>query len=75
MTQPAIITASLVDVRNLNTEKSVKLTLHVPAELAGSVFEAFGWPTATNPVPVVLARLNPDAKPTHQRPAPRVATG
>ena len=63
MNAPAAITASLVDVRNLNTEKSVKLTLHVPAELAEAVFAAFGWPTATNPVPVALARLVSPAEP------------
>ncbi len=63
MSAPAAITASLVDVRNINTEKSVKLTLHVPAELAGAVFAAFGWPTATAPVPVALARLQPVANP------------
>lgn len=60
MTKPAAIEAQLVDVRNLGTEKCVKLTLHVPSELAMQVVDAFGWPTNTNPVPVALARLNPD---------------
>lgn len=68
---PAAIVASLVDVRNLNTEKSVKLTLHVPAEQAGMVFEAFGWPTATNPVPVALARLHSPAEPIAKPEAPK----
>lgn len=71
MTAPAAIVASLVDVRNLNTEKSVKLTLHVPAEQAGMVFEAFGWPTATNPVPVALARLHIPAEPIAKPEAPK----
>lgn len=57
----AAIQAQLVDVRNLGTEKCVKLTLHVPAELAMQVVDAFGWPTNVNPVPVALARLNLNA--------------
>jgi len=58
MSAPAAITAQLVDVRNVGMHKCIKLTLHVPAELAGQVMAAFGWPTSVDPVPVALARLN-----------------
>lgn len=61
MNAPAAIQAQLVDVRNLGTEKCVKLTLHAPVEIAAQIFEAFGWPTAVNPVPVALARLDLNA--------------
>lgn len=57
MQKPAAIAAQLVDVRNVGMHKVVKLTVHVPEEQAGLVFEAFGWPTTSNPVPVALARL------------------
>lgn len=62
MDQPAAITAELVDVRNVGMHKCIKLTLHVPAERASEVMAAFGWPTAVDPVPVALARLNLEAK-------------
>lgn len=58
----AIITGSLVNMRNVGTHKSVALTVHVPEELAQQVIAAFGWPTAATPVAVALARLNPNAK-------------
>lgn len=57
MTEAAIISGSLVDVRNVGTHKSVKLTIHVPEELAMKVMEAFGWPTGVSPVAVAIARL------------------
>jgi hypothetical protein len=57
MKNAVAISAQLVDIRNVGHNKSVKLTLHVPAEQAGMVMEAFGWPTAVDPVPVALARL------------------
>lgn len=60
MTKPAAIMGSLVDARNVGTHKSVKLTVHVPAELAMQVFEAFGWPTMVEPVAIAIARLDPD---------------
>ena len=52
------VMGSLVDARNVGTHKSVKLTVHVPAELAMKVFESFGWPTMAEPVAVAIARLN-----------------
>lgn len=59
MTEAAIIAGALVDVRNVGTHKSVKLTIHVPEEHATRVVAAFGWPTGVNPVSVAIARLNP----------------
>ena len=54
----AVITASLVDVRNVAQHKCVRLEVHVPVEQAGEVMAAFGWPTMVDPVPVELARLD-----------------
>jgi hypothetical protein len=61
MNAPAAIQAQLVDVRNVSSHKCVRLEIHVPAEQAGHVMAAFGWPTMAEPVPVALARLNPEA--------------
>ena len=58
MKSRAVISASLVDVRNIAVHKSVRLEIHVPAEQAGLVLQAFGWPTAADPVPVAIARLD-----------------
>ena len=58
MTDKAAIAAQLVDVRNVGQHKAIKLTVHVPAEQAGLVMAAFGWPTMADPVPVALARLD-----------------
>jgi hypothetical protein len=57
MSNLAAIQAQLVDIRNVGSLKSLKLTLHVPEEHALKAIEAFGWPTGANPVPVALARL------------------
>lgn len=57
MSAPAAIQAQLVDVRNVSSHKCVRLEIHVPAEQAGAVMAAFGWPTMADPVPVALARL------------------
>lgn len=57
MSDKAAITASLVDVRNIAAHKCVRLELHVPAEQAPLVMQAFGWPTMVDPVPVAVARL------------------
>lgn len=56
--QPALVIAgALVDVRNINTHKVVRLSIEVPAERAGAVLQAFGWPTGVDPIPVAIARL------------------
>jgi len=68
---PAAITAQLVDVRNVAAHKSVRLELHVPAEQAGLVMAAFGWPTMADPVPVALARLHSPAEPIAKPEAPK----
>lgn len=60
---PAAVSASLVDIRNVSTHKVVRLELHVPAEQAPLVMQAFGWPTMVAPIPVAVARLNGEAKP------------
>jgi hypothetical protein len=62
-TKPAAITAQLVDVRNIATHKCVRLEIHVPAEQAGLVLAAFGWPTMVDPIPVAIARLDTDVAP------------
>ena len=60
MTKPLAICANLVDVRNIAAHKCVRLEIHVPVEQAGAVMEAFGWPTMVSPVPVAIARLDPE---------------
>ena len=57
MSDAAIIQGSLIDVRNAGQHKEVILKIAVPAELAMRVLDAFGWPTAVNPVSVAVARL------------------
>ena len=57
MNDAAVIGGSLVDVKNFNTDKSVRLVIDVPAELALRVIEIFGWPTRADPIPVAVARL------------------
>ena len=42
MSDRAAISAQLVDIRNIGMHKSVKLTLHVPAEQAELVMKIFG---------------------------------
>lgn len=54
------ISASLVDVRNVAQHKCVRLEIHVPVEQAALVMQAFGWPTMADPVPVAIARLDPE---------------
>jgi hypothetical protein len=58
MTDAAIIAGSLVDAKNVNTHKVMRLIIDVPAENALKVIAAFGWPTMVNPVCVAVARLN-----------------
>jgi hypothetical protein len=53
----AVIAGSLTDIRNVGVHKAIRLTVEVPAELAQGVLDAFGWPTAVQPVPVALARM------------------
>ena len=57
MSDAAVIQGSLVDVRNIGHDKAVVLKIHVPAERALAVIEAFGWPTQVSPVAVAIARL------------------
>lgn len=61
MSEPAAIAAQIVDIRNLGTQKVVKITVHAPQEEALAVIDAFGWPTAVDPVPVAIARLDLNA--------------
>jgi len=63
MTKLAAIEGQLVSIKNVSTHKSACLTIHVPEEYALKVIEAFGWPTMVAPVPVAIAKLDPNAKP------------
>ena len=53
----AVISGSLVDAKNVQTHKSVRLYIDVPAELGEQIVKMFGWPTMAAPVPVAIARL------------------
>lgn len=57
MADKPIIQASLVDTRNVGTDKELKIELRIPAEMATRFFEIFGWPTRVSPVPVALVPL------------------
>jgi hypothetical protein len=52
----AAIHGSLVGLKQVGAHKSIVLSIHVPEELATKVIDAFGWPTGTNPVEVVVFR-------------------
>ena len=52
---------TLTDVRNVNTTKSLKLTIEIPAERATTFISNFGWPTAANPITVAVALMVEDA--------------
>ena len=62
MTDAAIIAGSLVDAKNVNSHKCMRLIIDVPAENALKVIAAFGWPTMVNPVSVAVARLEEGAR-------------
>jgi len=55
---PLVIQGMLVDVKNINAHKCVRLSIDVSAELGAEIVSAFGWPTMVDPVNVVVARLN-----------------
>lgn len=61
MSDPAIIQGALVDAKNINVHKSIRLSIDVPAEQGALIVEAFGWPTMAEPVTVAVARLKPEA--------------
>jgi hypothetical protein len=58
----ALVLGSLVDVRNIDAHKALRLTIEVPAELAPQVMAVFGWPTRRAPVPVAVARMAGEQK-------------
>ena len=60
MNKPAAIIGSLVDARNVATHKCLRLVIDVPAEQAEHIIKVLGWPTQVNPIPVAVARLNPE---------------
>lgn len=64
MNPPAAIMGSLVDAKNVNAHKCVRLSIDVPSEHAAMVLAAFGWPTMADPIPVAIARLT--AEPERQ---------
>ncbi len=57
----AAIEAQLIDMRNVGTHKSLKLTIHIPEEQALQAIAAFGWPTGVQPVRIAIARLTEEA--------------
>lgn len=63
MSDHAAIAAQVVDIQNDRQHKGyIKVTLHVPAECGQQLTAAMGWPTYTTPVPVAIARLNPETE-------------
>lgn len=53
----AAIFGSLVDLKNVNSHKCVRMTIDIPAEKAAEIVTIFGWPTQAEPVPVAIARM------------------
>jgi hypothetical protein len=65
MTDLAAIAAQVVDIQNDRLHKGfIRVTVHVPVEQGHLLMAAMGWPTHTNPVPVAIARLNPETERT-----------
>ena len=69
---PAVIMGSLVKMASVGTHKSVVLSIHVPEEAAEQVIAAFGYPTGSRPVAVVVARLVEGVEPV-RGPEPEAA--
>lgn len=62
MENPAAIRATFCNLKNIAGRKVVQVICEVPVEHAGKVYEAFGWPDASNPKWVAIAMLDLDAK-------------
>ena len=75
MTKQLAVVGSLIDCKNINVHKSVRLSIDVPAEQAAAIIAMFGWPTQVNPVPVAVARLNPAAPIASKSDTGQEATG
>ena len=55
--EKAVIQGQIVDWRNVAAHKSLRVYIDIPTEMRVAFFERFGAPTATEPVPVAIARL------------------
>jgi hypothetical protein len=62
MENSAAIRATFCNLKNIAGRKVVQVICEVPVEQAGQVYEALGWPDASNPKWVAIAMLNLDAK-------------
>lgn len=67
----SVIQGVLVDAKNINIHKSIRLSIDVPAEFGAQIVKAFGWPTMAEPVAVAVARLNPEAVQETSEPLPK----
>lgn len=61
--QPTAIKARLLPYKGL--QDSLRITLEVPLELAGSVTTALGWPSPSEEIWVGVVRLNNEEKPPY----------
>ena len=59
--KPAALFASYTDAKFMRGLKMLRVTLELPIEKGPEFFAMFGYPDATDPVPVAIARLNPQA--------------
>lgn len=55
-----IVSGALVDAKNVGVHKSLRLIIDIPQEQAMEVIKKLGWPTMASPIPVAIARLNPE---------------
>lgn len=61
MDRPAAFFGSYVDAKFMRGLKVMRVSVDVPIEKSGEFIELFGVPDSVSPVPVALARLNPEA--------------
>lgn len=61
MSKPAAFFGSYVDAKFMRGLKVTRIMIDIPIEKTNEFLAAFGAPDGVNPVPVAVARLNPEA--------------
>lgn len=62
MENPAAIRADFCNVKNVMGRKVIQIICEIPVERADQLYQAFGWPDATQPKAVAIALLNEDVQ-------------
>lgn len=58
MTEHAVISGSLSELKMVKTRSVLQIVIEVPLEMAPKVTATLGWPVPGNETPVAIARLN-----------------